>query len=453
VKSEISRQRTAVHPERQRRPGRAEASVRVMALPWRLHDESLPDGVGQVLFQETPDVIVLTQINSGHLITNRLSPALAAIVPVVDASEHGGDGFNARRADIRIAAANKTAIADTLLMLQQPIARLRSLAPSVLQSNDPRVHLLARLFVRDRGLEPRRDPNSRETVVYADESSISCVQHHAEDLVQLGLLERQFFDKLITCPRCESARISVRERCLACRSSDVFEEPIVHHLRCAHQAPEHEFRRGGELICPKCRAHLEHFSIDYDRPGFVSTCRACGQFSSETSVGLVCLDCAAESDAVEAGSKTIHRYRLTESGRECLRSGAGLADRSQQPTIAVDRIRAFVGRHVETNSACSLLAIKLEAPAGQGVGRAWLQTRALYASMMREVFTAQTEIIEVAPWFFALLDNDKKADVEGALPQIRHAIEQHLAAPPKAHYRVYAPQEVLKIIGHADPTG
>ncbi|MGZ8330041.1 MAG: hypothetical protein ACXWVA_03190 [Rhodoplanes sp.] len=172
-----------------------------MALPWRLHDESLPDGVGQVLFQETPDVIVLTQINSGHLITNRLSPALAAIVPVVDASEHGGDGFNARRADIRIAAANKTAIADTLLMLQQPIARLRSLAPSVLQSNDPRVHLLARLFVRDRGLEPRRDPNSRETVVYADESSISCVQHHAEDLVQLGLLERQFFDKLINCPR------------------------------------------------------------------------------------------------------------------------------------------------------------------------------------------------------------------------------------------------------------
>jgi hypothetical protein len=151
VKSEISRQRTAVHPERQRRPGRAEASVRVMALPWRLHDESLPDGVGQVLFQETPDVIVLTQINSGHLITNRLSPALAAIVPVVDASEHGGDGFNARRADIRIAAANKTAIADTLLMLQQPIARLRSLAPSVLQSNDPRVHLLARLFVGTAG--------------------------------------------------------------------------------------------------------------------------------------------------------------------------------------------------------------------------------------------------------------------------------------------------------------
>lgn len=63
VKSEISRQRTAVHPERQRRPGRAEASVRVMALPWRLHDGSLPDGVGQVLFQETPDVVVLTQIN------------------------------------------------------------------------------------------------------------------------------------------------------------------------------------------------------------------------------------------------------------------------------------------------------------------------------------------------------------------------------------------------------
>jgi hypothetical protein len=200
-----------------------------MALPWRLHDESLPDGVGQVLYQETPDVVVLNQINSGHLITNRLSPALAAIVPVVDASEPGGDGFNARRADIRIAAANKAALADTFLMLQQPIARLRSLAPSVFQSKDPRVHLLARLFVRDRGLEPRRDPNFRETVVYADESSIACVQRHAEDLVELRMLKRQFFDKLITCPRCESARISVRERCLACRSSDVIEEPVIHH--------------------------------------------------------------------------------------------------------------------------------------------------------------------------------------------------------------------------------
>ncbi len=424
-----------------------------MALPWRLHDNSLPDGVEQVVFQEAPDVVVLTQINAGHLITNRLSPALAAIVPVVDASEPGGDGFNARRADIRIAAANKAALADTFLMLQQPIARLRALAPSVFQSKDPRVHLLARLFVRDRGLEPRRDPNSRETVVYADESSIACVQRHAEDLVELKLLERQFFDKLITCPRCKSARISVRERCLACRSSDVIEEPIIHHMRCAHQGPEHEFRRGGELICPKCRGHLEHFSIDYDRPGFVSTCRACGQISSETSVGLVCLDCAAESDAAEAGSKTVHRYRLTESGRECLRSGAALAEPSAQPGVAANRIRAFLGRHIEANSACSLLAIKLEAPAGQGVGRAWLQTRALYASLMHEVFTAETEIIEVAPWFFALLDKDKKADVEAALPQIRRAIEQHLAAPPKAHYRVYAPHEVLTIIGHADPTG
>jgi hypothetical protein len=402
----------------------------------------------QVSEREPSDVVVLTELNSAQLIVSRLPAGLAAIMPVVDASpgQGAGRGVNCRRADVRIAKPSRTGIGDALAMLGSVIERVRSLPPAVLSSEDSRLLLLARLMVRDRGITPRRDPNARETIMYPDESSVPGVVRHAEDLVALGLLHRQFFDSLITCPRCQSGRVCARERCAACRSTNLVEEAIFHHLRCAYEAPEHEFRNGRTFTCPKCRSHLEHFSVDYDRPGSLSVCRACGHASGETSVGFLCLDCEAESDSADMGSRTIHRYEVTEAGHECLRSAAALPAPGTPEDPAVYRIRNFVARQTAANEPCCILRVQLEEPPGRSTGRSYLETCELFVSSMREVFTPETEIVESAPRFFALLANDGKAEVESALPEIRTALEQHLSSPPIIHYSVHAPDEIRHML-------
>jgi hypothetical protein len=406
----------------------------------------------QVSRRERPDAIVLTDLNSAQLIAGRLPAGLAAILPVVDASRrqsHGGRA-NRQRADLHIAAPSRAGFGDALEMLVPIIERVRSLPATVLSSDDPRLMLLARLVVRDRGIEPRRDPKARETIVYADESSVPGVVRHAEDLVALGLLHKEFFDMLITCPRCDSGRLCVRERCSACRSTNLVEESIFHHLRCAYQAPEHEFRNGRTFTCPKCRSHLEHFSVDYDRPGSLSVCRACGHASGETSVGFLCLDCEAESDSADMGSRTIHRYEVSEAGHECLRSGAALPAPGAQEDSAIYRIRNFVARQTAANEPCCILRVQLEEPPGRSAGRSYLQTCELFASSMREAFTSETEIVESTPRFFALLANDDKAEVESALPEIRTALEQYLSSPPKIHYSVHAPDEIQHLLDSSE---
>ncbi len=69
---------------------------------------------------------------------------------------------------------------------------------------------------------------------------------------------------------------------------------------------------------------------------------------------------------------------------------------------------------------------------------------------MREAFTSETEIVESAPRFFALLANDDKAEVESALPEIRTALEQYLSSPPKIHYSVHAPDEIQHLLDSSE---
>ena len=77
---------------------------------------------------------------------------------------------------------------------------------------------------------------------------------------------------------------------------------------------ESEFRRGSDLICPKCRRELSHFGFDYDRPGTMLVCQACHHTASEPAVGFVCLDCGAHADSEGCPTRDVYSYHLTEQG-------------------------------------------------------------------------------------------------------------------------------------------
>lgn len=431
-----------------KRDDQAPSSIRIFSVPFRLDPASIPSGAKQVDLREIPDAIVLTEPNAARLISNRVSPALAAIVPIIDAtSDLRNNGVPPRLADACVGTPRRSALSDALKMLGEEIARVRSLPAAVLRSSDPKVQLLARLFVRNGKLRPRRDPNTRETIVYAEDTIIPATQNHAEALAGQGLLAREFFDKILCCPSCDSARIALRESCSACGSTNVSDEPIIHHLRCSYQGPERDFRSGSSLVCPKCRLHLEHFSIDYDRPGFLSICSECNHISSQTAVSFVCLDCDAKGKADRLITRVAFGYRMTEAGRASILTGTAFSEPLPMFGSAANSIRAFMKSHAAARAPCSVLVANVTSADAVAGGPTLERTQALYGSLLREILTAETEVIQCGSLFVALLSKDEKAEVECALPEIRESIEPYLSPRPSVEYRVYGPTDIRQIIG------
>jgi hypothetical protein len=220
-------------------------------------------------------------------------------------------------------------------------------------------------------------------------------------------------------------------------------------MRCGYQGPEADFRRSGEaLTCPKCRRRLDQFSYDYDRPGSMYLCRACGQHSGDPSISFMCLDCQSEVAAGDTATRAVHAYMLNDAGRACMISGAALPRNRGAPDRPSRRIHAFLENRA--GGASCILGVRLVpaavVPPG---GRSWQQTCAFFGQMMRECFTQDTEVVEAPPAFFALLAEDGKEAVEAALPEIRRRLERHLARPPETQYRVYGPDELAGLLAVA----
>ena len=174
--------------------------------------------------------------------------------------------------------------------------------------------LLARMFVSSRSLKATYDAQSFTLVSYNTILSPRLVGPEAEAMSEQKLFRHAFFDRIHVCPRCASARLNVREECAKCRGSDLTEESYLHHFTCAYQGPESKFRRGKDLVCPKCRRELTTFSVDYDRPGAMMVCASCGHAGSEPAIGFVCLDCCAHVEGENCGTRDLFSYELTEEG-------------------------------------------------------------------------------------------------------------------------------------------
>ncbi|MGZ3411185.1 MAG: TackOD1 domain-containing metal-binding protein [Xanthobacteraceae bacterium] len=147
------------------------------------------------------------------------------------------------------------------------------------------------------------------------------IRQHLEFLANQDLLRRRHFTRTHACGKCASARLNIYEACLACGSSNLFEEVLVHHYRCGCQEAESHFVQGGLLICPKCRRELRHLGVDYGKPGKIVECRACGAVNSEPTVNFICMDCSAVTPADDAAATDWYHYDLTTLGLDSLREG------------------------------------------------------------------------------------------------------------------------------------
>ena len=172
-----------------------------------------------------------------------------------------------------------------------------------------------------------------------------------ERLAFLDLLRRRHFIRTHACNRCGSHRLLAFEACHACGSSDLVDEAIVHHYRCGCQEPEASFLYGITLVCPKCRRQLQHFGVDYDKPGMIVHCRGCGAQSQDPDPRFICLDCEAAMGGHQALPSDWYHYDLTDAGVLALRNGhlprstdhSGLTDRQCTRSMREFQLLAAAG--------------------------------------------------------------------------------------------------------------
>lgn len=170
---------------------------------------------------------------------------------------------------------------------------------------------------------------------------------HLEDMAELGLLERTFFDKVHVCNSCRHYALNFREICPTCTSANIDIVDMIHHYRCGFNAPETQFRDGVRYVCPKCEQPLRHIGVDYERPASNYVCGACTYLFTEPKVEAVCLNCGVTVAAENTSLRTVYEYRVTTKG--VLVASKGILESSEgraviDPDMGIYRIAYFEER-------------------------------------------------------------------------------------------------------------
>ncbi len=269
-------------------------------------------------------VLIETQTSAEKLSSLWLHRALH-LLPVIDLT-----GSIAQRADLDVSKLKFGETAAVQQLIQSFHQRRDQIHRDISFTRDMGEKLLGRMFVTEAGLQAFHDPNEKSLVSYNTLLGNKTIAGEAGSLCDRGLLEQDIFDRVHVCGHCGGSRFNVREECSKCRSPDLTEDSYLHHFKCAYQGPESDFREGDDLICPKCRKELAHFSVDYDKPGTFMVCGKCSSATTDPAVGFVCLDCATHSDGESISTSDIHSYFLTDQGRALVEIGRGLLGPAQQ---------------------------------------------------------------------------------------------------------------------------
>ena len=173
-----------------------------------------------------------------------------------------------------------------------------------------------------------------------------------------GLLLGEFVDAWYVCSNCSESKIHLREVCPKCGTSDVNEEELVHHFRCAYVGPLSDFTAElnvDELVCPKCERQLEHVGVDYDKPSNIFTCKNNHTFQ-DAPVEARCFTCGTETRVEYLTKQVFKQYELTPKGRE--KSRTGVTANVQQlveieGTVPYDAFETMLRYEIERGKATS----------------------------------------------------------------------------------------------------
>ncbi|NND49449.1 MAG: response regulator [Rhizobiales bacterium] len=368
------------------------------------------------------------------------------VLPVIDLT-----GTLGERADLDASQPGNATAQTVEQLITGYQGRRARLHPDLLFSDDIEDKLLARMFASGRDLEPRHDAGQLSLFAYNTVIGNNEVREAAERLEQRGLLAGKFFDRAHVCDRCSSSRFNVRETCAHCRSADLGEEAYLHHFKCAHQGPESDYRQGDDLVCPKCRLELSHFSVDYDKPGSILKCNGCGKAEFDAVVGFRCLDCEAEFTGDTVRTIDIESYHLTDAGEAYATAGrAGLGTARQvlrfaeMPIGLVVALNTELKRFNENAKPFTLVEISYrnENQICQEAGaRQFDEARKLFLENLRNGLRDKDQVFQGRAFDFAFLPGVESTEAYSALESVQAEASELLTHDLGIETRVYRAEE------------
>lgn len=162
-------------------------------------------------------------------------------------------------------------------------------------------------------LSPVYDPKYgyRYPVVDAIAGDPSSTDELLQSLFEAGVLKRELYDKIVYCPSCDTANVSMHYCCPHCKSFDVRKSALIEHIKCGYIDTEEHFRKDDKLVCPRCRKELTKPDVDYHKAGVWCTCNECGKSFDIPVSAHFCRDCHRNFTFEEALYKDVYSYSLT----------------------------------------------------------------------------------------------------------------------------------------------
>jgi hypothetical protein len=140
----------------------------------------------------------------------------------------------------------------------------------------------------------------------------SATEEFLKNLYELGILKRQTFDKLIYCPQCNSANVSIHYSCPYCKSFNIKKSALIEHIPCGYIDTEDRFKKEDKLVCPRCRSELNKPDINYRRAGIWCSCNECKKSFDIPVPSHFCRVCSKSFTFDDAIYRDVYSYTLNK---------------------------------------------------------------------------------------------------------------------------------------------
>ena len=146
-----------------------------------------------------------------------------------------------------------------------------------------------------------------------------------ENLADLGILKKAFFDSVSICPNCQSTIITLHNRCPKCRSHNVDKTSLTEHIPCGYIDQKDKYIKDQ---CPKCGQAL--VEGQYRNMGRWYVCQQCGEKFENPEYDLICRSCNKNFTIKDAQVVDIPKFSLNLQRRKEIRQNVESLENIQQ---------------------------------------------------------------------------------------------------------------------------
>ncbi len=155
-----------------------------------------------------------------------------------------------------------------------------------------------------------------------DKNEVCSLQRETlENLSQLGILKKTFYDSVTICPNCQSTLLTLHNRCPKCKSHNVEKTSLTEHIPCGYIDQRDKYINDR---CPKCGELL--VEGQYKNMGRWYICQSCGEKFENPEFDLKCQKCSKTFVIKEAQVTDIPKFSLNLARKKEIRQNVASLD-------------------------------------------------------------------------------------------------------------------------------